>query len=120
TEFLARFMQVYPFELYSDIIDEFKTLCGSCMQSVELLINCATLIETDFESAYAKTFEIEEVRRKARKARFHLLEVIYKKSEEPTRVYLTSKLVTIIYEIANWAEEVSDLLRGLIIKYPSR
>jgi uncharacterized protein Yka (UPF0111/DUF47 family) len=120
TEFLARFMQVYPFELYSDIIDEFKTLCGSCMQSVELLINCATLIETDFESAYAKTFEIEEVRRKARKARFHLLEEIYKKSEEPTRVYLTSKLVTIIYEIANWAEEVSDLLRGLIIKYPSR
>lgn len=120
TEFLARFLQVYPFELYSDIIDEFKTLNESCMQTIELLINCATLIETDFESAYAKTFEVEEVRRKARKARFHLLEVIYKKSEEPTRVYLTSKLVTIIYEVANWAEEVSDFLRGLIIKYPSR
>ena len=120
TEFLARFMQVYTFELYDDIIDQFKILCENCMQTVELLINCATLIETDFESAYAKTFEIEEVRRKARKVRFNLLEEIYKKSNEPTRVYLTSKLVTIIYEIANWAEEVSDFLRGLIIKYPSR
>jgi predicted phosphate transport protein (TIGR00153 family) len=120
TEYLARFMQVFPFELYDDIIDEFITLCENCMQTVELLINCATLIETDFDSAYAKTFEIEEVRRKARKAKFHLLEVLYKKSKEPTRVYLTSKLVTIIYEVANWAEDVSDFLRGLIIKYPSR
>jgi len=120
TEFLARFMQVYPFELYDDIIEEFKILCDSCMQTVELLINCATLIETDFEGAYAKTFEVEERRREARKARFHLLDVIYQKSKDPTKVYLTSKLVTIIYEIAHWAEDVSDFLRGLIIKYPSR
>ena len=120
TEFFARFLQTYPYEFYNDIIDVFKDLCENCMKTVELLINCATLIETDFESAYAKTFEIEVTRRKAREARFHLLEVIFKKSEEPTRVYLTSKIVTIMYDIAHWAEEVSDFLRGLIIKYPSR
>jgi len=120
TEYFARFLQTYPFELYDDITDEFKALCEHCMKTVESLINCATLIETDFESAYAKTFEIEATRRKARKARFHLLEEIFKKTEEPTRVYLTSKIVTIIYDIAHWAEEVSDFLRGLIIKYPSR
>lgn len=119
-EFFARFLQTYPFKLYDDIVDEFKDLCENCMKTVEILINCATLIETDFESAYAKTFEIEETRRKARKARFHLLEVIFKKTKEPTRVYLTSKIVTLVYDIAHWAEEVSDFLRGLIIKYPSR
>jgi len=120
TEFFARFLQVYPFELYDDIKDDFKSLCGYCMETVEILINCATLVEADFDSAYKKTFEVEEIRRKARKAKFDLLETVFKKKEEPTRVYLTSKLVTYIYEVASWAEDVSDFLRGLIIKYPSR
>jgi uncharacterized protein Yka (UPF0111/DUF47 family) len=111
-EFFARFFAVFPFDLYD--------LIGFTVETVEELLNCATLIETDFKDAYDKTFEIEAVRRKARKAKFDLLDVVFKKTDNPTKIYLTSKLVTYIYEIAAWAEEVSDYLRGLIIKYPSR
>ena len=119
-EYFARFLEVYPFDLYEDIKEEFKILIDSTVETVQELTTCATLIETDFEGAYKKTFEIEAIRRKARKAKFELLNTIFKKTKDPTKVYLTSKLVTYIYDVASWAEEVSDYLRGLIIKYPSR
>lgn len=119
-EFFARFLEVYPFKLYKEIKDEFKNLGNSCAQGVEELVNCAILIETDFDGAYKKTFEIEEKKRKARTAKFNLLGKLYKMKDDPAKVYLTSKLVTYIYDIVSWVEETSDYLRGLIIRYPSR
>jgi predicted phosphate transport protein (TIGR00153 family) len=119
-EFFARFLAVYPFKLYKEIKNQFSNLCSSCAKSVEQLVNCATLIETDFDGAYKITFEIEETKRQARTAKFNLLEILYKMTDNPTKVYLTSKLVTYMYDIVAWAEETSDYLRGLIIRYPSR
>jgi predicted phosphate transport protein (TIGR00153 family) len=119
-EFFSRFLGVYPFKLYKEIKDEFKNLYSACSQAVEELVNCAILIETDFDGAYKKTFKIEEKKREARTAKFNLLKKLYKMSDDPTRVYLTSKLVTYMYDIISWVEETSDYLRGLIIKYPSK
>jgi len=119
-EFFSRFLQVYPFKLYKEIKSEFKKLYSACSQAVEELVNCAILIETDFDGAYKITFEIEEKKREARTAKFNLLGKLYKMEEDATRVYLTSKLVTYIYDIVSWVEETSDYLRGLIIKYPSK
>ena len=119
-EFFARFLQVYPFKLYKEIKGEFEKLFSACGQAIEELVNCAILIETDFDGAYKITFEIEEKKREARKAKFNLLGKLYVMKDDPTRVYLTSKLVTYIYDIVSWVEETSDYLRGLIIKYPSK
>jgi len=119
-EFFSRFVKVYPFKIYGEIKEDFRQLTNSCIQAVEELINCVTLIETDFDGAYKITFKIEDLKREARTAKFNLLEILYKMTDNPTKVYLTSKLVTYLYDIAAWAEETSDYLRGLIIKYPSR
>ncbi|MHA1191027.1 MAG: DUF47 family protein [Promethearchaeota archaeon] len=119
-EFFSRFLGIYPFKLYKEIKDEFKDLYSACSLAVEELVDCATLIETDFDGAYKKTFEIEERKREARTAKFNLLGEVYKMKDDPTKVYLTSKLVTYMYDIVSWAEETSDYLRGLIIKYPSK
>ena len=119
-EFFSRFLQVYPFKLYKEIKEEFKKLYSACSQAVEELVNCAILIETDFDGAFKITFEIEEKKREARAAKFSLLGKLYKMKDDPTKVYLTSKLVTYIYDIVSWVEETSDYLRGLIIKYPSK
>ena len=119
-EFFSRFLDVYPFKLYNEVKNEFKNLITSVSQGVEELVDCAILIETDFEGAYKKTFEIEEKKREARAAKFNLLGKLYKMKDDPTRVYLTSKLVTYIYDIISWVEETSDYLRGLIIRYPTR
>jgi predicted phosphate transport protein (TIGR00153 family) len=119
-EFFARFLKANPFPLFDEIRDEFKELSSACAQSVEQLIDCATLIETDFTGAYKLTFKIEDLKRQARRAKFDLLEILYKMKEDPIRIYVISKLVTYIYDITSWVEETSDFLRGLIIKYPSR
>ncbi|HUW89808.1 MAG TPA: DUF47 family protein [Candidatus Nanopelagicaceae bacterium] len=119
-EFFSRFLEVYPFKLYKEIKEEFKQLYSACSQAVEELVNCATLIETDFDGAYKKTYEIEERKREARTAKFKLLGKVYKMKDDPTKIYLTSKLVTYIYDIVSWVEETSDYLRGLIIRYPTR
>ncbi len=119
-EFFARFLEVYPFKLYKEIKEEFKDLYSACSQAVEELVDCANLIETDFDGAFKKTFEIEERKREARTAKFNLLGKLYKMKDDPTKVYLTSKLVTYMYDIVSWVEETSDYLRGLIIKYPSK
>lgn len=119
-EFFARFLDVYPFKLYEEVKEEFKALYSACSQSVEQLVDTAMLMETDFDGAYKKTFQIEERKREARTAKFNLLGKLYKMKDDPTKVYLTSKLVTYIYDIISWVEETSDYLRGLIIRYPSR
>jgi len=119
-EFFSRFLEVYPFKLYKEIKDEFKKLYSACSQAVEELVNCAVLIETDFDGAYKKTLKKKKKKREARTAKFNLLGKLYKMTDDPTKVYLTSKLVTYIYDIVSWVEETSDYLRGLIIKYPSK
>ena len=119
-EFFSRFLGVYPFKFYNEIKGEFTDLYGACSKAIEELVDCSILIETDFDGAYKKTFEIEERKREARTAKFNLLGKVYKMKDDPTKIYLTSKLVTYIYDIVSWVEETSDYLRGLIIKYPSK
>lgn len=119
-EFIARFLKIYPFNLYDDISENFKKLCNTCYILIKMLMDTLELMETNFDDAYEKTIEIEKLRRDARKLRYSLLETIYKKTEEPTRVLLTSKLVNNVYNVIAWIEDIADYLRGLIIKYPTR
>ena len=78
-------------------------------------------METDFNKAYQKSFNIEPLKRSARSAKYDILEIIYQKSQERTlRVYLTSKICIKMFDMIERAEEISDFLRSLIIKYPSK
>lgn len=119
-EFIARFLKIYPFDLYEDISEDFERMCDTCFGLIKMLIESLELMETNFDGAYEKTIEIEKIRREARQLRYSLLETIYKKTEEPTRVLLTSKLVNNVYNVIAWIEDIGDYLRGLIIKYPTR
>jgi predicted phosphate transport protein (TIGR00153 family) len=120
TEFLARFLQIFPFDLYDDISEDFGRMCDICLTVMQMLIETLHLMETNFDEAYEGTFEIESIRREARTIRFNLLEIVYKKTDNPTRVYLTSLLINNLYEIISFIEDIADYLRGLIIKYPAR
>ena len=77
-------------------------------------------METSFSAAYELTFEIEKSKREAHDLKFKMLDTIFQKSEQPLRVNLTWKIITLIYDAISAAEEISDFLRGLVIKYPSR
>jgi predicted phosphate transport protein (TIGR00153 family) len=119
-EFIARFLQINPFELYENISDDFQKLIDTCKDCVTELISLVTIVETSFEQANKKTFKIEELKRTGRTLRFIMLEEVYKQTDNPTRVNLIAQLIMDIYDIISWSEEISDYIRGLIIKYPNR
>jgi len=121
SEELARGLKVYPFELYDDIKKDMQTLNDLYDQTVEILVEMINLMETDFKTAYEKSFEIEKFKRNAREAKYCILDVIYQKSEAKSlQVYLTSKICIKIFDMIKKAEEISDFLRSLIVKYPSK
>ena len=121
TEDLARGLKIYPFELYNDIKEDLQRLNDIYVETIEVLIKMVNLMETDFKTAYQKSFDIETLKRNGREAKYKILGLIYQKSKERTlRIYLTSKICTKIFDIIISAEEISDFLRSLIVKYPSK
>ncbi len=121
SEELARSLKVYPFDLYDDIKEDLKLLNDICEETIKNLIEMIRLMETDFKTAYQMSFDIETLKRRARESKFNILEVIYQKSEEKSlQVYLTSKICIKLFDMIVRAEEISDFLRSLIIKYPSK
>ena len=121
SEELARALQVFPFDFYDDIKEEMQKLNDTYEETVKLLIEMITLMETDFKTAYQKSFDIETLKRNGRESKFQILDVIYKKSEEKSlQIYLTSKICIKLFDMIERAEEFSDFLRSLIVKYPSK
>ncbi|MFX1312753.1 MAG: DUF47 family protein [Promethearchaeota archaeon] len=121
SEDLARCLNVYPLSLYDDIKDDLKELNNIYKETVDILIEMIRLMETDFKSAYQISFNIESLKRRGRESKFKILGIIYQKSEEKSmRVYLTSKICIKLFDIVVRAEEISDFLRSLIVKYPSK
>ena len=121
SEELARGLKVYPFDLYDDIKEDLKILNDICEETINTLIEMIRLMETDFKTAYQMSFDIETLKRRARESKFNILGVIYKKSQEKSlRVYLTSKICIKLFDMIIRAEEISDFLRSLIVKYPSK
>ncbi|KKM63797.1 hypothetical protein LCGC14_1507860 [marine sediment metagenome] len=121
SEELARGLKVYPFELFDDIKESMQTLNDIYANAVELLVEMIKFMETDFKTAYKKSFEIEELKRSARETRYNIVDIIYQKSEARSlQIYLTSKIGIKIYDMIKRTEEISDFLRSLIVKYPSK
>ena len=119
-EYLSRYLQVYPFEIYPELREELKIYNKLTFDTINQLLNCTLLMETSFSAAYELTFEIEKSKREAHDLKFKMLDIIFQKTEQPLRVNLTWKIISLIYDAISAAEELSDFLRGLVIKYPSR
>lgn len=121
SEDLARGLKVFPFELYNDIKEDMQALNDIYGQTIELLIEMITLMETDFQTAYKISFEIEAFKRSARESKFKILGVVYQKTKARSlQIYLTSKICIKVFDMIKRAEEISDFLRSLIVKYPSK
>ncbi|MCK4380628.1 MAG: hypothetical protein KAW51_05760, partial [Candidatus Lokiarchaeota archaeon] len=121
SEELARGLQVFPFDCYDDIKEDLKKLNNTYEEAVKLLIEMINLMETDFKTVFQKSFNMETLKRNGRESKFRILDVIYKKSEEKSlQIYLTSKICIKLFDMIGMAEEISDFLRSLIVKYPSK
>ena len=121
SEELALGLKVYPFEFFDDIKEDVKTINDLYQDTIDTLVEMVNLMETDFKTAYQKSFHIETLKRSAREVKYKILGKIYQKPQEKSlRVYLTSKICIKIFDMIMRAEEISDFLRSLIVKYPSK
>jgi len=120
SEGLARHMKIYPFEIYQDIKEEMTQLNNLILESINNLIECVKLMENDFATAFTKTLKSEEFKREARNSKYKLLEIIYQKKDDALNSVITADLVSKMFDIVAMAEEFTDYLRGLIIKYPGK
>ncbi|MFX0081032.1 MAG: DUF47 family protein [Candidatus Hodarchaeota archaeon] len=121
SEELARGLKVYPFKLFDDIKTEMKKINDIYQETIETLVEMVTLMEIDFKTTYQKSFHIETLKRSGRETKYKILDLLYQKPEEKSlRVYLTSKICIKIFDMIVRAEEISDFLRSLIVKYPSK
>ncbi|MFX1481518.1 MAG: DUF47 family protein, partial [Promethearchaeota archaeon] len=59
SEELARGLAVFPFDLFDDIKTEMKKLNDLYQETIDTLVDTVNLMETDFSTAYQKTFHIE-------------------------------------------------------------
>ena len=121
SEELARGLKIYPFKLFDDIKADVIIINDLYQETIDTLVDMVNLMETDFKTAYQRSFHIETLKRSAREVKYKILGLIYKKPEEKSlRVYLTSKIFIKIFDMIERAEEISDFLRSLIVKYPSK
>lgn len=121
SEDLAHGLIVYPFKLFDEIKADMKIINDLYQESIESLVEMVNLMEMDFKTAYQKSFHIETLKRSAREAKYKILGLLYQKPKEKSlRVYLTSKICIKVYDMIARAEEISDYLRSLIVKYPSK
>jgi predicted phosphate transport protein (TIGR00153 family) len=118
-EYLSRYVQVYPFEIYPELRKSLNKLNEYTFEIMNQLLNCTLLMETSFSGANEITYDIEQLRRNAHDLKFKMLDTIFSKKDEPLRVNLTWKIISLLYDIISAAEEISDFLRELIIKYPN-
>jgi predicted phosphate transport protein (TIGR00153 family) len=120
SEGLARHIKIYPFEIYKDIKEEMTHLNNISLETTKNLIEIVALMETDFSTALTKTFKSEEFKREARDSKYKILEIIYRKTDDALKSVITAGLISKMFDIVALAEEFSDYLRGLIIKYPGK
>lgn len=121
SEELARGLKVFPFELFDDLKKDMKVINDLYLEAIDTLMDMVNLMETDFKTAYQKSFHIETLKRSARQTKYSILETLYQKPEkESLRIYLTSKICIKIFDMIIRTEEISDFLRSLIVKYPSK
>ncbi len=120
SEIIARYMMIFPFEIYDDLREDFIALNKLYMDITNQLLNCTLLMETKFDSSYELTFEIENLRRESHDLKFRMFESLFKKTDNVLRINLTWKLIGLLYDVISCSEEISDFLRCLIIKYPEK
>ncbi len=120
TEDIAYILKIYSFDIYDDIEEDLAKLGNVMVECVKELVDMVGLMETDFKTSYEKSFIVEGHKRVARELKYKILEKLYQKDDKSLKVYLTSKLCIKTFDIITRAEEISDFLRSLIVKYPSK
>ncbi|NWF96084.1 MAG: DUF47 family protein [Candidatus Thorarchaeota archaeon] len=97
--------------------DGLKAIAEKCWNCTDLLQDAIKHILTDFKAAWDLSRRIEVIREETRDMHYSLLERLMNSSVDLSEALLAHRLGEQIIAVAIAAEEVSDFIRTLVVKY---
>lgn len=116
-EIAVRLMRTHTPPVPAEIQKKLLELSEIVIKTAELLAEaCAELLD-DYDAAWEKARECEQVRHKAVELHYDILEKIYKEEVRGRDLNFVVKLTRRLALIVDKAEEAADYVRLLVIKY---
>jgi predicted phosphate transport protein (TIGR00153 family) len=116
-EYTARTIQTHPIKSYEPVSTHFKQFTNDLIEVVKALAGAVNLAEDDLQKTIEATRMIEELRRAARNHSFEMMRDILKAELLPLDKFLFYSSTEYMLSILDCAEEASDFLRTIAIKY---
>jgi len=116
-EYAARTIQTHPIKSYDPITVPFKQFTHDLAEVVKALAGAVMLAEDDLHKTIEATRMIESLRRSARDHSFEIMAEILKSELSTLDKVLLYSTIEYMLDILDRAEEASDFLRTIAIKY---
>jgi len=116
-EICAKLLGVYKPKISKKIAISITKLMHETQQTVETLRGSMLALNYDLELARRKADETEIQREVARNIEFDTLRLIFSGKDKDIVKFSLNQIVSIIGSIADKAEEVSDVVSSLSVKY---
>lgn len=116
-EICAKLLGVYKPKISKKIALSVSKLMHETQQTVETLKEAILALNSDLEIARQKADETELKRELARNIEFDTLKLVFSGNDKDLVKFSLNEIVSIIGGIADKAEEVSDVVSALSVKY---
>lgn len=118
-EICAKFLDVYNPKMSKKTAISITKLMSETLGTVETLKDCILALDSNLALAREKADETEKQRELVRKLEFDTLRLVFSERSKDLTKFTLQHIVCIIGEIADKAEEVSDFVSALSVKYQS-
>ncbi len=116
-EIVAKLLGIYKPKIPKQAAPLFLELAAKTHQTVLMLRDSILALEKNLESAKEKADQTEKLREEARAIEFTLLEKIFSSKEKDLTKITLRDLIALTASIADKAEEASDFVAMLSVKY---
>lgn len=116
-EYCARTIKTHHIKSYEPVSTHFKKYSNDLAEVIKTLSGAVEIAEEDLEKTIEATRLVESLRRSARNHSFEIMDAIVQYKFEATEKILLYNTVTNLLKILDEAEQTSDFLRKIAIKY---
>ena len=116
-EIVARFFQVYPYTFHEDLKDNMDKLSDEVADVVRKLVFTVQMLFDDFSKVQGASDAVQNQRREARQAQWAAMEKLFSLELHAKDYLMINNLIRMLLKVADKAEEFSDEIDALAIKY---
>lgn len=116
-EIVARFFQVYPYTFHEDLKGDMEKLGKEVADVVRKLVYTVQMLFDDFSKVQGASDAVQSERREAREAQWAAMEKLFSLELHAKDYLMINNLIRMLLKVADKAEEFSDEIDALAIKY---